>query len=420
MKTLITGGKIFKNGSFENNDALVVYSSETPDADGCRADSESNDERVISFDNSFFLPSFCDVHVHFREPGQSYKETILTGSLAAAHGGYTSVCTMPNLDPAPCDSRSLRVQTDIIERDAVINVLPYGTITRDQSGRGKLSAMEEIASKVVAFTDDGRGVQDRGLMREAMETAKRLGKIIVAHCEDEDLVREGRIRESEWRQIERDLMLADDVGAAYHVCHISAAESVDVIREAKKSGVDVTCETAPHYLMLDEDMVAAAVSADPQNGGRYRMNPPIKASSDRKALIEGLVDGTIDMIATDHAPHSAEEKARGFSSSLNGITGLECAFPVLYSGLVCTGITDLGRLTELMSETPRRRFGISDEGSFTVMDLENEYRIDSRSFASKGRSTPFDGMKVRGRTLLTVCGGRIVYEDTEVTDGRSC
>lgn len=420
MKTTITGGKIFENGAFKNNDTLVVYSGTVPAAVGHGVDSESDDERVINIDNSFFLPSFCDVHVHFREPGQSYKETIATGSMAAAHGGYTSVCTMPNLDPLPCDVASLEKQTEIIERDAVINVVPYGTITRDQNGRGELSAMEELSGRVIAFTDDGRGVQDRGLMREAMERAKSLGKIIVAHCEDEKLVREGRIRESEWRQIERDLLLADEVGAAYHVCHISTKESVEVIRDAKMSGVDVTCETAPHYLLLDEDMVACGIADDPARGGCFRMNPPIKMAADRKALLDGMLNGTIDIIATDHAPHSAEEKSRGFEKSLNGITGLECAFPALYTGLVRKGIIGMGRLIDMMSYAPRVRFSIDEKKSFTVMDLDNEYTIDSADFFSKGKCTPFDGMKVFGRTLLTVCNGVVVYDDTEGNNGRGC
>lgn len=420
MKTTLTGGKIFKNGSFANSDTLVVCSGTAASSNGGCVDSESNDERVISLDNSFFLPSFCDVHVHFREPGQSYKETIATGSMAAAHGGYTSVCTMPNLDPPPSDMASLEKQLEMIRKDAVIDVIPYGTITGDQSGRGSLSDMGELAGSVIAFTDDGRGVQDRGLMREAMERAKSLGKIIVAHCEDEKLVREGKIRESEWRQIERDLMLADEVGASYHVCHISTKESVEVIRDAKKSGVDVTCETAPHYLMLDEDMVARGIADDPENGGRFKMNPPIKEPADREALIDGLLDETIDMIATDHAPHSAEEKSRGFERSMNGITGLECAFPVLYTGLVREGVISMAKLMDLMAYAPRERFGIKERNSFTVMDLDNGYTIDSADFFSKGKCTPFDGMKVFGKTLLTVCNGRIVYDDTEGSNGRSC
>jgi dihydroorotase len=401
MSVVLKNGKVYANGEFRANDGIVLN------------DGIFDGERVITLDNSFILPSLCDVHVHFREPGQSYKETIATGSLAAAHGGYTAVGTMPNLDPPPHDLETLGIQLDLIERGSDINVIPYGSITYGQKGAGKLSDMEAMADKVIAFSDDGVGVQDNGLMRAGMELAKSLGKLIVAHCEDNELVKQGRIRESEWRQIERDLKLADEVGAGYHVCHISCRESAEVIREAKKSGVDVTCETAPHYLVLDTDSVSAGVAADPDRGGRFKMNPPIKDKADREALVEALNDGTIDMIATDHAPHSAEEKSRGFEKSLNGIVGLECAFPVIYTELVLKGIISFKRMIELMSTAPRERFGIVEPDSYAVFDLENEYVIDPDTFLSKGRCTPFEGYRVKGRNLLTVCGGRIVYEDKE-------
>ena len=371
---------------------------------------ECDEKRVIELDNSFILPSFCDVHVHFREPGFGYKETIRQGSLAGARGGYTVVGTMPNLKPAPCDMDSLRVQQEIIDRDAVIQVIPYGTITKDQSGTGTLSDMEGMANHVLAFSDDGKGVQDDGLMREAMNVAKSLNKLIVAHCEDESLLREGKVRESEWRQIERDLKLADETGCGYHVCHISCKESVEVIRDAKKSGVNVTCETAPHYLVLDTEDVRKGIAENPEAGGRFKMNPPIKDPEDRKAMIEGALDGTVDMIATDHAPHSAEEKSKGFEKSLNGITGLECAFPVLYTGLVRPGVMTLERLVEMMAIAPRKRFGLPMGDGYAVMDLENPYVLDSSRFLSMGKCTPFDGWTVYGKTQMTFRNGKIVYE----------
>ena len=372
MKTVLRGGKLYKDGALTDNGSFEI--SDVTNMNDC------DEKRVIELDNSFILPSFCDVHVHFREPGFGYKETIRQGSLAGARGGYTVVGTMPNLKPAPCDMDSLRVQQEIIDRDAVIQVIPYGTITKDQSGTGTLSDMEGMANHVLAFSDDGKGVQDDGLMREAMNVAKSLNKLIVAHCEDESLLREGKVRESEWRQIERDLKLADETGCGYHVCHISCKESVEVIRDAKKSGVNVTCETAPHYLVLDTEDVRKGIAENSVAGGRFKMNPPIKDPEDRKAMIEGALDGTVDMIATDHAPHSAEEKTKGFEKSLNGITGLECAFPVLYTGLVRPGVMTLERLVEMMAIVPRKRFGLPMGDDYVVMDLENPYVLDSSRF----------------------------------------
>lgn len=412
MKIAIKGGKVYRDGVLKENDVLVIDEN----AGSAPHEFSGNDfdfERVISLDNSFLLPSFCDVHVHFREPGQSEKETIKTGSLAAARGGYTTVCTMPNLSPAPADLCKLDVQRRLIERDALIRVIPYGTITREQNGRGVLSEMEAMAELVAAFSDDGRGVQADALMREAMLRAKACGKLIVAHCEDEALLRQGKVRESEWKQIERDLRLADETGVGYHVCHISCKESVEVIREAKKSGVDVTCETAPHYLVLDDDVVAERIAAAPALGGRYKMNPPIKGRSDREALLEGVLDGTVDMIATDHAPHTEDEKARGFAKSPDGITGLECAFPVLYTELVNKGILSLAQLVELMAIKPRRRFGIEEQGSWTIIDPETPFVLDSRRFASLGKCTPFDGMTLVGKVKMTIASGKIVYDAQE-------
>ena len=361
-----------------------------------------------------FFPGFCDVHVHFREPGFSYKETIATGSKAAAHGGYTSVCTMPNLAPVPDSPAHLQEQTDIINRDAKIAVYPYGAITVSEAGNA-LSAMDELASKVIAFSDDGRGVQSEEMMKRAMLKAKQLGKIIAAHCEVNSLLHGGYIHdgayaknhghrgissESEYAEIERDLRLAQETGCAFHVCHISAKESVSLIREAKADGVDVTCETAPHYLLLDEN--------DLEEDGRFKMNPPLRSKEDKAALLAGLKDGTIDMIATDHAPHSKEEKSLGLEKSPFGITGLETAFPILYTGLVKTGIITLEKLIDLLSVIPRKRFSIPDNG-YSVWNLNESYRINPADFYSMGKSTPFEGAEVFGRNYLTVCSSKAVY-----------
>lgn len=362
------------------------------------------------------VPGLCDVHVHFREPGFSYKETIASGSAAAAHGGYTAVCTMPNLDPVPDSAEHLQVQLDAIERGAAIKVLPYGAITVGEKGE-KLADMEAMSDKVCAFSDDGKGVQNDEMMREAMTAAKRLGKIIAAHCEDNSLLFGGYTHDgeyarmhghrgissaSEYKQIERDLRLAEETGCAYHVCHISTKESVELIRQAKAHGVNVTCETAPHYLVLcDEDM---------QEDGRFKMNPPLRSREDKKALIEGIKDGTIDMMATDHAPHSAEEKGRGLEKSLMGVVGLETAFPVLYTELVMKNIITLDRLVELMSFKPKERFGIDTNNDFAVFDISEAYKIDPEDFLSMGRATPFAGREVFGRCLLTVHSGKVVYK----------
>lgn len=362
------------------------------------------------------VPGLCDVHVHFREPGFPYKETIASGSAAAAHGGYTAVCTMPNLDPVPDSAEHLQVQLDAIKRSAAIKVLPYGAITVGEKGE-KLADMEAMSDKVCAFSDDGKGVQNDEMMREAMTAAKRLGKIIAAHCEDNSLLFGGYIHDgeyarmhghrgissaSEYKQIERDLRLAEETGCAYHVCHISTKESVELIRQAKAHGVNVTCETAPHYLVLcDEDM---------QEDGRFKMNPPLRSREDKKALIEGIKDGTIDMIATDHAPHSAEEKGRGLEKSLMGVVGLETAFPVLYTELVMKNIITLDRLVELMSFKPKERFGIDTNNDFAVFDISEAYKIDPEDFLSMGRATPFAGREVFGRCLLTVHNGKVVYK----------
>ena len=369
------------------------------------------------------LPGFVDVHVHLREPGFSYKETIRTGTLAAARGGYTTVCTMPNLDPVPDSPEHLQAQLDLIARDSCIRVLPYGAITVGQQGQA-LADMAALAPCVAAFSDDGRGVQSDSLMRQAMLEAKRLNKLIVAHCEDNTLLRGGYIHdgsyarlhghrgicsESEWGQIRRDLALVRETGCAYHVCHVSTKESVALLRRAKAEGLDVTCETAPHYLLLDESML--------QEDGRFKMNPPLREKADREALLEAVQDGTIDMIATDHAPHSAEEKGRGLAGSAMGIVGLETAFPLLYTYLVKPGTLSFPRLMELLHSAPCRRFGIperpteGENASFTVFDLHTPYTVDPASFLSKGRATPFAGWQVQGRCVLTVSDGRIAWSD---------
>ncbi len=372
-------------------------------------------------DSVVVFPGFADVHVHFREPGFSYKETIATGSAAAAHGGYTAVCTMPNLDPVPDSLDHLRVQLDAIRRDAVTDVLPFGALTVGERGEtpADLAAM---APWVAGFSDDGRGVQTAAMMRTVMLEAKRLGKVISAHCEDEALRAGGYIHdgayakahghagicsESEWGPIRRDLALARKTGCAYHVDHVSTKESVELIRRAKAEGVDVTCETAPHYLLLDE--------TDLQENGRFKMNPPLRAPEDREALLEGLKDGTIDMIATDHAPHSADEKAKGLKDSMMGVVGLETAFPLLYTGLVKTGVIPLEKLLDLLTVNPRRRFGLPVRADdFCVWDLQDTYTIDPADFLSKGKSTPFAGAAVNGRCLLTVRGGNVIYKQTNL------
>ncbi len=369
------------------------------------------------FDNIVIFPGLCDVHVHLREPGFSYKETIASGTLAAARGGYTAVCSMPNLSPTPDSRENLQIQLDIIGRDACIAVYPYGTITKGEAGE-TLSDMADMAADVVGFSDDGRGVQSREMMLSAMREAERLGKPIVAHCEDNSLLRGGYIHdgdyarahghrgicsESEWGPIGRDMELIREGGCAYHICHVSTAESVDIIRQAKAEGLNVTCESGPHYLLLDDSHL--------QEHGRFKMNPPLRSPRDREAMVRGLLDGTIDMIATDHAPHSAEEKSKGLSGSAMGVVGIETAFPLMYTHFVRTGLMSLERLIELMCINPRKRFNIQSDPGFTVFKLDEKYRIDPDDFLSKGKATPFEGDLVYGRCLLTVYNGKTVYSD---------
>lgn len=391
MAIKITNAELYSDGKFK------VVAEQT----------FSSSDNVV-FKNCIIIPGFADVHVHLREPGFSYKETIKTGSLAAAGAGYTCICPMPNLSPAPDCAETLKEELRIIERDACIDVLPYGTITMKRAGK-ELSKMDEMADKVCAFSDDGSGVQNDDMMREAMKKAKSLGKIIAAHCEVNSLLNGGYIHdgeyakahghrgicsESEWGQIKRDIELVRETGCAYHVCHISAKESVELIRNAKKEGLNISCETGPHYLIMNDSML--------QENGRFKMNPPIRSEEDRLALIEGIKDGTIDMIATDHAPHSAEEKSRGLENSAMGVVGIETAFPLLYSYLVKPGIITLEKLIELMCINPRKRFGIEGEMGTAIYDLNSKYVIDPADFISMGKSTPFEGWEVYGRCLATI------------------
>ena len=397
---VLNNAQVFRSGVFSRNDVSVSLGGGV-----------SRAVSPVCVDASSFvvLPGFVDVHVHLREPGFSYKETIRSGSLAAAHGGYTTVCAMPNLKP----------ELDAIRRDAVIRVLPYGAITEGEKGE-KLADLDAMAPYVVAFSDDGKGVQDREMMRAAMLKAKQLGRLIVAHCEDNSLLHGGYIHdgayarthghrgicsESEWRPIQRDLELVRETGCGYHVCHISTKESVDLIRKAKAEGLDVTCETGPHYLLLDDSCL--------QEDGCFKMNPPLRDKADREALLEGLADGTIDMIATDHAPHSAEEKGRGLEKSAMGIVGLETAFPLLYTELVEPGVISMERLMELLHDAPCRRFNIPTDTGFTVFDLNDTYRIDPADFLSMGKATPFTGWEVQGRCLLTAAGETAVWYDAD-------
>lgn len=415
---VIKGCEVFRQGVFVSADVEILDGVVTRVEPGIVP---GEGVSVCNFDNCLVVPGLVDVHVHLREPGFSYKETIKSGTEAAARSGYAAVCAMPNLSPVPEDAATLAQELDLIARDAAIDVLPYGAITLGQKG-AKLADMAAMAPYVCGFSDDGHGVQSAELMREAMLEAGRLGRPIAAHCEDNSLLRGGYIHdgeyaaahghrgicsESEWGPIERDIGLLRGTGCAYHVCHISTAESAELIRRAKAEGLNISCETAPHYLLLSD--------AELQEDGRFKMNPPLRGEADRLALIEALRDGTIDMIATDHAPHSAEEKSRGLEKSAFGITGLETAFPVLWTGLVEPGIIGRERLTELMSTAPARRFGIESgielgkPASLAVFDVSTTYTIDPAAFASKGRATPFEGRQVRGRCVLNICRGREVW-----------
>lgn len=420
MDCVFKNAKVFVGDSFSDVDVMVngstvsICTSDTVYPDGIS---------VIDCAGKYIFPGFADVHVHLREPGFFYKESIETGTKSAARGGFTHVCAMPNLDPVPDCVENLKVQLELIRRDACVNVYPYGSITVGRKGE-TLSDMTAMADYVVAFSDDGSGIQTGTVMREAMIEAKRLDKIIAAHCEVNELLRGGYIHdgnyaaehghkgicsESEWQQIARDIELAAETGCKYHVCHISCKESVDIIRKAKNAGVDITCETAPHYLVFcDEDL---------QEDGRFKMNPPLRSREDMEALIEGIKDGTIDMIATDHAPHSAEEKSRGLKDSAMGIVGLETSFAASYTRLVKGGVISLEKLIELMHTNPAKRFNIGHgiyngaSADFAVFDLDSSYVVTGDDFLTKGRATPFIGKELYGRCVMTVCGGEIVWEE---------
>ena len=420
MKFLLKNATVYFNNNFSKKDVVIENDIITEVEDSIDATSFYN---VYYLDNLFLLPGFIDVHTHLREPGFIYKETIKTGTMAGARGGYTSICSMPNLNPTPDCFENLKLQLDAIKKDAVINVYPYGTITKGENGE-ELANFEEMKDFVIAFSDDGKGVQNEKMMLKAMENAKKLNKKIVAHCEENSLLNGGYIHDgeyaklhghrgicsqSEWQPIKRDIALVEKSGCEYHVCHVSAKESVEAIRQAKQKGLPVTCETGPHYLTLTD--------MDIEENGRFKMNPPIRAKEDRDALIEGIKDGTIDMIITDHAPHSEEEKSRGLEKSAMGVVGLEVAFPVLYTNLVKKNIITLEKLVELMNVNPRKIFGIGTEikvgqkADLTIYDLEEDYNIDSSKFVSMGKATPFDGNNVYGKCKMTIVGGNIVFNE---------
>ena len=401
----------------KNTSVNVVSASLASDVvDSIQTSISTSDFSAIDFSRCVVLPGFCDVHVHLREPGFSYKETIASGSLASARGGYTAVCSMPNLNPVPDSVEHLKAQQDIIDDSACIHVYPFASITVGQKGE-VLSDLDGMAPNTIGFSDDGKGVQSTELMRDAMLKAKALGKPIVAHCEVNELLRGGYIHdgayakahghrgicsESEWMHVARDIELVKEIGVKYHVCHISTKETVDLIRKAKAEGADITCETGPHYLVMDDSML--------EEHGRFKMNTPLRSKEDREALVAGILDGTIDMIATDHAPHSAEEKGKGLEGSAFGVVGIETAFPILYTYLVKPGILSMERLIELMVINPRKRFDLPFGCDYSIWDLDEAYTVDPNEFISLGKATPFEGWNVNGRCLATVCDGKLIYK----------
>lgn len=419
VSLLISGAKVWLEGSFVQRDVLVEDGRIVEISDHI---TPREGIRTVEASGKMLLPGLVDMHVHLREPGYGYKESIHSGTRASARGGFTVVCPMPNLNPAPDSLEHIKEQFDIIERDAIIEVLPYATITTARKGEECVD-YETLAPLVAGFSDDGSGVQSAERMEEAMRGIAATGKILAAHCEVESLLRGGYIHdgewakahghkgicsESEWAEVRRDIEIAERTGCRLHCCHISTKESVELIRQAKRRGVKVTCETAPHYLALcDEDM---------REEGRFKMNPPLRSRADMEALREGVADGTIDVIATDHAPHSAEEKSKGLEKSAMGVVGIETSLAAIYTFMVASNLISLERLVEIMSLTPRRLLGLGEgikRGAVidaTLVDFGAEYTVDPAEFLSKGKSTPFEGMRLRGQVLLTIAGGKIAYE----------
>lgn len=421
MRFLLTGAKAYQGGKLKALDIAVENDKIIGVDTGI---DEAGFDAVFHVDGKVIVPGFVDVHVHLREPGFLQKETIATGTLAAARGGYTAVCSMPNLNPAPDSLEHVALQQEAIDKDALIHVYPMGAITVGQKGEGTLTDIEHMAEKVIAFSDDGKGVQRGELMKEAMNRVKAAGSMIAAHCEIDSLLNGGYIHdglyarthghrgicsESEWGQIARDIDLVRETGCRYHVCHVSTKESVEIIRKAKAEGLPVTCETGPHYLTMCDMQL--------KEEGRFKMNPPIRSSEDRDALVQGLIDGTIDVVATDHAPHTAEEKAKGLEKSLMGVVGIETAFPVLYTNLVRSNLMTLEDLIDRMSIAPRKVFGIGggqiavgEKADLAVLDLDCKYEVNPENFLSKGKATPFEGWLVYGENIMTIVDGKIVWQ----------
>lgn len=421
MTTLIKGAFVYMGAGFSKLDVLITDGKINTLGTSI---STNGVDAVFFAQDKYLIPGFVDVHIHLREPGFSYKETIRTGTLAAAKGGYTGVCPMPNINPVPDSVENIGIELDLIKKDAVINTYPFASITKGRKGRGELVDFDALKELAVGFSDDGTGVQDEQDMRLAMEQCAKIGKVISAHCEVNDLLHGGYIHDgeyckahghkgicsaSEYEQIERDCKLAEETGVRYHVCHISTKESVDIIRKAKARGVNVTCETGPHYLtMCDKDL---------QENGRFKMNPPLRSEEDKQALLQGILDGTIDVIATDHAPHSAEEKSKGLAGSAMGVVGLETSFAVLYTKLVKSGFITLEKLIELMSVNPRKIFDLpggeikeGEVADLALLDLDAKWSVAPDDFLSMGRATPFEGWQLQGKNIMTMCGGKVVYE----------
>lgn len=417
-KLLLKGGIVVSEGVSRKVDVLVADGKIAAIGEMLTADAETE---VFDAEGCIVTYGLADVHVHLREPGYSAKETITTGTRASARGGVTTVCSMPNLQPAPDAPETIAVEQQMIDEQAVIEVLPFATISSHRAGR-ELADIEALRPLSVGYSDDGNGIQTEPLMREAMKRISAVDGIIAAHCEDDSLLHAGYIHdgeyarthnhkgicsESEWGPIKRDVKLAEEENCRYHVCHISTKESVEIIREAKHKCAHISCETAPHYLVLCD--------ADLKEEGRFKMNPPLRAAEDKAALIEGIKDGTIEVIATDHAPHTAEEKSRGLKGSMMGIVGIETSFAICYTHLVRKGVITIEKLIQLMSENPRRIFRlggamqVGERADIAVFDVTKPYIIDTAEFLSMGKATPFEGEEVYGRCMLTLFGGEKVW-----------